>query len=488
MTDRLYYTDPYLRAFDATVARAERRDGRFVVTLDRTAFYPTSGGQPFDTGQLGPFRVVDVVDQDDGSIAHVVELRTQNSELRTSDVEPRTNIESGTLNPEPGQVVSCEIDWPRRFDHMQQHSGQHVLSAAFDRLFGVRTVSFHLGAARLDDRSRARDDAPRRSPLPSPRRTASSGRIARSAIRFADAEEAARLPLRKEPARGGLLRLIDVENFDLSACGGTHVARTGGIGVVVVASWERFKGGQRVAFLCGGRALSGYRALRDAMGASVRLLSVLPDELPAGIERLQVEAKEQKRSMIALQGDLARYRADEMAAGAEDVAGGCRLVARAIDADANGLKALASAIVEKPGYLVVLVSASTPALVVIARSGNVTISAQQLLAKLMAEFGGRGGGRPEMAQGGGLTASADAISRRGARGALIRTEGTEATDITRRNRETEKHNREENTSSCSFSVPPFLRVIPFPPSPLLSHLHLIAGTAPAGRRWHRWSA
>src|SRR5882672_7942539 len=133
MTDRLYYNDPYLQAFDAVVLRVADRDGRLAVTLDRTAFYPTSGGQPFDTGTLGPFRVVDVVDEDDGTITHIVEAGSANPESRIP-------------NPEPGQALRGVIDWPRRFDHMQQHTGQHVLSAAFERLFGARTVSFHLGA------------------------------------------------------------------------------------------------------------------------------------------------------------------------------------------------------------------------------------------------------------------------------------------------------------------------------------------------------
>ena len=425
MTDRLYYTDPYLRAFDATIARVDRRDDRLAVTLDRTAFYPTSGGQPFDTGRLGPVRIVDVIDEDDGSITHIVELRTPNAEPGTPNDEPRTNPEPGALNLEPGQPVRGEIDWPRRFDHMQQHTGQHVLSAAFDRLFGVRTVSFHLGgAASTIDLAREMSAAEIAAAEAEANRIVWEDRPV--AIRFADAEEAARLPLRKEPARGGTLRLIEVDGFDLSACGGTHVARTGGIGVIAIDSWERFKGGQRIEFLCGGRALTGYRALRDAMTASVRLLSVLPEELPAAIDRLQGDAREQKRTMIALQGDLARYQADELAASAEEVRlrpdtldaptpegtsahGVCRLVARAIDADANGLKKLASAIAAKSGYLVVLVSSSTPALVVIARSADVPISAQHVLNTLIAEFGGRGGGKSEMAQGGGLAASADVI-------------------------------------------------------------------------------
>jgi alanyl-tRNA synthetase len=392
MSHRLYYTDPYLRAFDATVARLDRRDDRLLETLDRTAFYPTSGGQPFDTGRLGPLTVVDVVDEEDGSITHVTELRTENLELRTGD------------------AVHGEIDWVRRFDHMQQHSGQHVLSAAFDRLFAVRTVSFHLGGA-----ASTIDLAREMSPAEIAAAETEANRIVWEdrpvTVRFVDAEEAARLPLRKEPARGGTLRLIDVEGFDLSACGGTHVARTGGIGTIAVASWERFKGGQRLEFLCGGRALGGYRLLRDTVTASVRLLSVLPAELPAAIERLQADAKEKRRAMDGLQRDLAGYRADELAAGAEETAT-CRLVARAVDADANGLKALATAIVAKPGFLVVLVSPFTPALAVIARSADVNVSSQKLLASLIAEFGGRGGGRPELAQGGGLIATPESILER----------------------------------------------------------------------------
>ncbi len=419
MTDRLYYRDPYLRTFDAVVQSVERRDDRLIVTLDRTAFYPTSGGQRFDTGLLGTLHVVDVIDEEDGSISHVVEPGT-------------TNPEPGTLNPEPGQAVRGKIDWPRRFDHMQQHTGQHVLSAAFDRLFGIQTMSFHLGAA-VSTIDLAREVAPENITAAETEANRIVWEDRPVAIRYATAEEAAQLPLRKESVRGGTLRLIDIEDFDLSACGGTHVARTGGIGIISVASWERFKGGQRIEFLCGGRALSRWRSLGDAMTASVRLLSVLPAELPAAIERMQGDAKEQRRSLTALQSELARYRAKELAAGAEEVrlkpdatddevrlkpdatnagvthAGTCRLVARALDADANGLKALATAIAANPGYLVVLVSTSSPALAVIARSAGVDVSAQQLLAALIARFGGRGGGKAELAQGGGLNASPDSI-------------------------------------------------------------------------------
>src|SRR5438445_9117049 len=241
MTDRLYYTDQYLRDFDATIVRVAEREARALVTLDRTAFYPTSGGQPFDTGTLAGLPVVDVVDEEDGSVTHVVDAapirRPGLAEAR--ETVGRAEAEGPAL--QVGRAVHGAIDWPRRFDHMQQHTGQHVLSAAFDRLFGARTVGFHLGAdASTIDLAReltareiaaAEDEANRVGWEDRP-----------VTIRFASAEEASHLPLRKESGRSGTLRLVDVEGFDLSACGGTHVARTGEIGVMAIMAWERFKG------------------------------------------------------------------------------------------------------------------------------------------------------------------------------------------------------------------------------------------------------
>jgi alanyl-tRNA synthetase len=236
-------------------------------------------------------------------------------------------------------------------------------------------------------------------------------------IRFSSAEEAAALPLRKESARSGTLRLIDIDGFDLSACGGTHVARTGEIGMISVGASERFKGGQRLTFYCGNRALERMRVLGNAAAAGSRLLSVAPEEVPDAVERLQAESKEQRRALAALQSDLARYRADELATSAEPTPRG-RLVARALEADANTLKALASAIAGRGGFVVVLASTTRPSLVVVSRSADVHVSSHELLARLTAAFGGRGGGKPDLAQGGGLDAPVEAILEE-ARRALI---------------------------------------------------------------------
>ena len=294
---------------------------------------------------------------------------------------------------------------------MQQHTGQHVLSAAFERLFDARTVGFHLGAA-MSTIDLAREVTPRdmASAEDEANRVVWENRPV--TIRFAAADEAARLPLRKraeEPARTGTLRLIDIDEFDLSACGGTHVARTGAIGVIAVASWERFKGGQRIEFLCGGRALSRFRTLRDTLAAATRLLSVSAEDLPGAIERLQTEARSQSRAVAGLQSELARYRAEELAASAEITSCG-RLVVRAVDADANGLRSLATSITASSGYAVALVSASTPALVVVARSTDVAVGADSVIAALTARFGGRGGGKADLAQAGGLSAPVEARS------------------------------------------------------------------------------
>jgi alanyl-tRNA synthetase len=308
---------------------------------------------------------------------------------------------------QPGQVVQGRIDWARRFDHMQQHTGQHVLSAAFDTLFKARTVSFHMGAeVSTIDLDKAITEAQIAAAEREANRIVWEDRSV--AISFVSSEEAAQLPLRKPPKKSGTLRLIGVEAFDLSACGGTHVARTGEIGIIAVGGWERFKGGLRVEFLCGARALARFRTLRDTMGAAVRSLSVSVTDLPHGIERLQEESKAQRRQIVALQSDLAKYRGRELAGQAEETASG-RLVAMAVEADAAGLKALAAAVTEHAGTAAVLVSPTRPALIVVARAADLGIRANDVLAALIARFGGKGGGKPDLAQGGGLNASSDEI-------------------------------------------------------------------------------
>lgn len=384
MTTRLYYTDPYQIRFSAAVTRCEPRDGGAVVTLDQTAFYPTSGGQPFDVGTLGEARVLDVQDLDDGEIAHVVD------------------------RPVPLGPIAGEIDWVRRFDHMQQHTGQHVLSAAFVSMCRARTESFHMGAdvSTIDLSATLAADAIARAASEANRVVWEDRPVH---VRFASAEDAASMPLRKEPTRTGALRLVEVEGFDLSACGGTHVARTGGIGVIAVSGWERYKGGTRVSFVCGARALRSFEAMRDVQAAAVRLLSVHTRDLPEAIERLQTEARDLRRQVKAEQGRLAALEAAGLRARAVRI-GDRMIVVEILEGwDADGLKQLASAIAAEAGYVAALLSAGDPRMLVIARAVDVKLDAGAVLRRIAAEFGGRGGGRPELAQGGGMRASDAAL-------------------------------------------------------------------------------
>jgi alanyl-tRNA synthetase len=376
MTERIYYTDSMARSFEARVVSCERKDVAIQVRLDRTAFYPTSGGQPHDTGRLGSTTVSDVIDGDDGEIRHVVDAE----------------IPVGT-------TVQGEVDWPRRLDHMQQHTGQHVLSAAFDRLFGVRTTSFHMGAE-VSTIDLAREVTPAEIAQAESAANQVVWEDRPVHVRFASEEEAAGLKLRKEPTRTGRLRLVEVEGFDLSACGGTHVPTAGVIGIIAVTAWERFKGATRLTFVCGGRTLRSHDNLRDTVTAAIRVLSVVPSELAGAIERLQTEQKEADRTIKKLQDELAGFRAQALRQNAATIGPYRGVLIAQPGLDAAALRTLAAAIVSEPGMVAVLAGEGRPTPVVVARSNDVPIDAGAWMKRATAEFGGRGGGRPELSQGG----------------------------------------------------------------------------------------
>jgi alanyl-tRNA synthetase len=283
-----------------------------------------------------------------------------------------------------------------------------VLSAALVRVCNAATVSFHLGsdASTIDlstvvapaDVERAVDEA---------------NRIVWAdhevAIRFASEEEARALPLRKESARQGELRLVEVPGFDLSACGGTHVARTGAIGVIAVTGTEKFKGGLRLTFVCGGRAVRALRQLRDAVTGSLRVLSVLPQELPAAVEKLQTDGKQLRKTIAGLQASLAVHEADRLLSGLQQ--GERRVIAEIYeDWDAAGLKTIASSLIARDPVAVVLVAGGPSATVVVACAPSLGLDANAVVRRLAERFGGRGGGRADMAQAGGLSGRAAEIA------------------------------------------------------------------------------
>jgi alanyl-tRNA synthetase len=383
MTTRLYYDDSRTMTFDARVVTCVALGDRFEVTLDRTAFYPTSGGQPFDTGALGAATVVEVLDRDDDRIVHVV-----------------------TTPLEPGTTVTGVIDAPRRRDHMEQHTGQHVLSAALDRVCGVPTVGFHMGSdVSTIDLAREVTTAEIEAAEADANRVIREDRVV--SARIVPADQVASLRLRRESKRSGPLRIVEVDDFDVSACGGTHVGRTGEIGLAVVVASEKVRGGTRLSFLCGGRAVAGFRDRRDRLGEIGRLLGVALPEVVSRVERLQQDTREAERVIRELRDDLAGYRAADWRASAETI-GPYRVVLRTAALDAAALKGMAQALVGAPGIVAVLLGAGTPVPVVVGRSADVSFDAGAFIKAAAAALGGRGGGRPELAQG-GIASSASEI-------------------------------------------------------------------------------
>ena len=393
MTERLYYLDAETLEFDARVTGCVNTAGQPGVVLDRTAFYPTSGGQPFDTGSLGGAQVLDVVDEGP-HIVHVLSMPL-----------------------ERGAVVHGAIDAARRRDHMQQHTGQHILSAAFDRLFASPTVSFHLGTETCTiDLARPVSGADVERAVDEANRVVWEDRPV--VVRFASADEARAAGLRKESQREGELRLVEVTDFDLSACGGTHVARTGAIGIIAVTGTEKVKGGLRVSFVCGRRALDQLRLLRDAVTGSLRALSVLPAELPDAIRRLQADSKALRKRASELQVALAGQEAERLLALASPGEMAAIVAAVMEGWDAVGLRAIASSLIARGPVQVVLATADEPVSIVVGQSSDAGVGAADVVARLTSRFGGRGGGTRELAQAGGFTDLAQAVVD-AARGELL---------------------------------------------------------------------
>src|SRR5712692_2849767 len=296
-TERLYYQDSRLLEFDATVVSLSARDdGQIAVTLDRTAFYPTGGGQPNDTGTLGEARVVDCLDAEDAGVLHVIQGPT----------------------PLIGDTVNGKVDWLRRLDHMQQHTGQHILSAAFVKLFDAPTRSFRVleHECEIDV---ALDD-------PSDEKIEQAVHLANQIvwqsrpiqIRHVTPEEAAALPLRKEPARAGELRVIEIDDFDLTPCGGTHAKSTGEVGVIAVRSWERAKGLARIQFMAGMRALNDYRKANRTARNIAALFSAGREDSPALAARIVEENKKLRRRVSELEEVACRVEAEELLKNAID--------------------------------------------------------------------------------------------------------------------------------------------------------------------------
>lgn len=394
--ERLYYSDSFVTTFTGTVTGARELPGShdgsiWQLSLDRTAFYPTSGGQPFDTGVLiaappggagQEMRVEEVEEDEEGTVWHFV----------------RQPLARGTH-------IHGRIDWERRFDHMQQHTGQHLLSAVFQKELQAATVSFHLGES-----TSSIDLATASVGQPSLERVE---RIANEIIaedrrvttRYVSREEADSMlaggELRKLPDRQGTIRLIDILDYDSNACGGTHVRSTGQIGGLLLRGVEKVSRGMRVEFVCGLRAIRAARADAAVLKETSAMLSVGTPELPASVSRLLAEGKSAVRERKKLLEELAVLQGARLAEEVP-VENGLRLIVREWkDRDRDYVRLLASrtAAATPSTALIFIAKEAEPVRVFLARSRDLVFDCGRILREALLRFGLRGGGSADLAQG-----------------------------------------------------------------------------------------
>lgn len=379
MTERLYYRDSFLKEFDATVTSCEREGERFKVTLDRTAFYPTSGGQPHDLGTLSGVPVVEVADAPDGhGVVHY------------------------TAAEVPAGPVHAKIDWERRLDHMQQHTGQHLLSAVFLELFQFPTVSFHLGrevstidlSAPVVTKENF-EAAERRANL-----LIFEDRVV--AVQFGTAEELAAAGVRKMVDREGVLRAVNIEGLDLQPCGGTHLASTGQAGLLLIRGLDRRRDSWRVSYVAGGRALKCARADFEALGRAAELLSCGREDVPAVLAKTLEERRAQYAYSKRLEESLSSFQSESLLRSAQSGAGTSSaesIVSALIDPDSPAyLALLAAKLTANPG-VVALLAGQSSGHVVLAQPKGGPRDLGAAMREILRDVAGKGGGSRDFAQG-----------------------------------------------------------------------------------------
>lgn len=391
MTQRLYYEQTYLKEFKAVVTNVHPHGESWAVSLDRSAFYPTSGGQPYDTGTLNGHAVSDVFVDDQGEVWHVIQA-------------PLT----------PGEEVLGRIDWARRFDHMQQHAGEHMIAGAVWRQLGGSTIGLHLGADfstidvtmphgethLSDEQIRALEDDV-------------NEQIQRDVpIRcwFPGEDELKSLPLRKPPTVQEHVRIVAIGDAEMVACGGTHPSTAGQIALVKIIGAHPSKGKLRLSFLCGNRAVQDYRRRYDICEESAQLLSAQIAQIPEGLARLNREIAELEREINRLRSENARRQLDELVRRSGEVSG-CRVIAaRLDDLPMETLRRLANELTARERAVVLLaVPRENGEMLLFARSENVPFDMNALLRAAVSELGGKGGGRSDFAQG--SVPGGDALAR-----------------------------------------------------------------------------
>jgi alanyl-tRNA synthetase len=380
-SERLYYDDAYTVRFTSRVAAVGAHRDRPAIELERSYFYPESGGQEADRGTLGSRRVVDVQADEAGRVWHL--------------------IDGADPSLVAGAEAQGEVDWARRFDHMQQHTGQHILSAALERELKAPTVSSHLG----EERSTIELPLPGTDWRAMERAELAANRIVwedRPVERhWTDAEGVQRFALRKRPQVAGRIRIVEIPDWDVSACGGTHTRRTGEVGAIKIVGWEKLRGNLRLEFLCGGRALRDHAWRTEALVEAAKRRTLKDRDLIAYLERAADEAREMRKRLEALAEQAleteCRERVGSPPRGVADFATARpredvrRFVIKCLEAGAPWAVAGAG---------------SPDAVVVVGRAKALAFDVKTLLPGLLERAKGKGGGSPDLLQ----VAAADAAA------------------------------------------------------------------------------
>jgi len=396
LTKRLYYQDAWLRCFEAGVTGHKEDAAGFWLSLTQSAFYPEGGGQPWDTGALecarGRLKVLEVQADETGEVWHRVDARSE-AEL-----------------PPPGERLRGEIDFPRRFDHMQQHTGEHILANCVWRLTGGFTHGLHIGHEVSSIDITLPDGAAR---LPQETldeiESLANDRFAEDAdivCRFPTEEELANLPLRKDPTVREHVRVCMVGGYEMVACGGTHLSHASQVGLIKILSVQPARGKMRLFFLCGLRAAAHYRRCYSALSQASVLLNAKPEEVPGRVSSLLLKAEDDKRELKGIRRGMTLEKAPGLLAQSVSLKGGGRLIVAELETvDVHAMEELAAELIGE-GNLIALLSAPAEGKTqfLFARSGD----RAEDMPGLLRECGARGGGRPDFARGAG---GADALER-----------------------------------------------------------------------------
>lgn len=378
-TERLYNDDPYLTEFRAKILETLPYEDKFAMVLDRTAFYPEGGGQPYDTGYLDDSKVLQVI-ENNGEILHIVDRQAQAKEVR------------GLVN------------WTRRFDLMQQHTGQHILSACFEKLLKGSTDSFHLGkdisSIEININSFSPNDAENIEGMAN---DIIYGNLPVTASIVTN-EELLLLPLRKMPKVTENIRIVEIKEVDFSPCGGTHVKATGEVGIIKIKNWEKCKGGIRFTFVCGGRALKDYSLDNSIIKTLVDKLSVKDSDIIEAVNKVMLDLRQAEKQLSSATQELIHLEAENIIKKCP-IQNGIRLVNKIFDnRSINDAKLLAQFLTQTPSTIAFLACRNETAQVIFSRSEDVNIDINAIFKAVLPIIDGKGGGNSRTAQGGGSKA------------------------------------------------------------------------------------